>query len=145
MFNLSNNQPEIAAQKWRSQLDYFVTDYEHQLAALTWGLQQEWGDNKDILGIDLQPKPHFVACSPESLEQLNKNTKGQLQEILGIVDGHDQTTEVVIIAIGEGQIKLINFQPEITPPECFALNRDIEQLIASLEIALSKYVTPDVN
>jgi hypothetical protein len=140
MFNLSNNQPEIVAQKWRSQLDHFVTDYEQQLAALAWGLQQEWGDNQDILGIDLQPTPHFVACSPESLEKLNKNTKGQIQEILGIVDGRDQATEVVIIAIGEGQIKLINFQPETTPPDCFALNGDIEQLIDSLETALSKYV-----
>jgi hypothetical protein len=140
MFNLSNNQPEIAAQKWRSQLDHFVTDYEQQLAALAWGLQQEWGDNQDILGIDLQPTPHFVACSPESLEKLNKNTRGQIQEILGIVDGRDQATEVVIIAIGEGQIKLINFQPETTPPDCFALNGDIEQLIDSLETALSKYV-----
>ncbi len=140
MFNLSNNRPEIAAQKWRSQLDSFVVDYEQQLAALAWGLQQEWGDNKDVLGIDLQPTPHFVACSPESLEQLNKSTRGQLQEILGIVDGHDQATEVVIIAIGEGQIKLINFQPETTPPDCFTLHEDIEQLIASLEIALSKYL-----
>jgi hypothetical protein len=140
MFNLSNNQPEIVAQKWRSQLDHFVTDYEQQLAALAWGLQQEWGDNQDILGIDLQPTPHFVACSPESLEKLNKNTRGQIQEILGIVDGRDQATEVVIIAIGEGQIKLINFQPETTPPDCFALNGDIEQLIDSLETALSKYV-----
>lgn len=140
MFNLSNNRPEIAAQKWRSQLDSFVIDYEQQLAALAWGLQQEWGDNQDVLGIDLQPTPHFVACSPESLEQLNKSTRGQLQEILGIVDGHDQATEVVIIAIGEGQIKLINFQPETTPPDCFALHGDIEQLIASLEAALSKYV-----
>ncbi len=141
MFNLGNNRPEIAEQKWRSQLDHFVQDNEQQLAALAWGLQQEWGESKDILGIDLQPTPHFVACSQESLEELNQNTRGQLQEILGIIDGYDQETEVVIIGIGEGQMKLINFQPKITPPNCFATNDDdIDQLIAALEAALAKYI-----
>ena len=70
MFNLGNNRPEIAEQKWRLQLDHFVNDYEQQLAALAWGLQQEWGESQDVLGIDLQPTPHFVACSQESLEKI---------------------------------------------------------------------------
>lgn len=140
MFDLSNNRPEIAAQKWRSQLDSFVSDYQLQLAALAWGLQEEWGESNDVLGIDIQPAPHFVACSPESLEQLNKSTRGQLQEILGIVDGYDKATEVVIIAIAEGQIKLINFQPQTTPPDCFAIDGDIDQLIATLETAMDKYL-----
>ena len=140
MFNLGNNRPEIAEQKWRSQLDHFVDDYEQQLAALAWGLQQEWGENKDVLGIDLVPTPHFVACSQESLEKLNRNTRGQLQEILGIVDGYDQAKEIVIVVIGKGQVKLINFQPETPPSECFAAtDGDIDQLIASLELALIKY------
>ncbi|MDJ0567604.1 MAG: hypothetical protein QNJ53_01015 [Pleurocapsa sp. MO_192.B19] len=141
MFNLGNNRREIAEQKWRSQLDRFVQDNQQQLAALAWGLQQEWGESKDILGIDLQPTPHFVACSQESLEQLNQNTRGQLQEILGIIDGYDRETEVVIIGIGEGQMKLINFQPKTTPPNCFAIiNDDLDQLIAVLEAALAKYI-----
>lgn len=141
MFNLGDNRAEIARQKWRSQLDLFVTDNESQLAALAWGLKQEWGDSNDVLGIDLQPTPHFVACSPESLEKLNKNTRGQIQEILGIVDGYDHQTEVVMIAIGEGQIKLINFQPETTPPECFAAtDGDLDKLIDTLETNIAKYV-----
>ena len=141
MFNLGDNRSEIARQKWRSQLDLFVTDNESQLAALAWGLKQEWGDSNDVLGIDLQPTPHFVACSPESLKKLNKNTRGQLQEILGIVDGYDPQTEVVIIAIGEGQIKLINFQPEATPPNCFAAtDDDLDKLINTLETNLAKYL-----
>lgn len=141
MFDLGGNKPEIAEQKWRSQLDLFVNDYEVQLAALAWGLKQEWGEDGDVLGIDLQPKPHFVACSPESLAKLNKNTKGRLQEILGIVEGYDSETEVVIIGIGQGQIKLINFQPEPTPGECYAAtDRDLDRLIASLETILAQYI-----
>ncbi|MBE9045244.1 hypothetical protein IQ255_12705 [Pleurocapsales cyanobacterium LEGE 10410] len=141
MFDLGNNRPEIAAQKWRAQLDFYVSDYESQLAALVWGLQQEWGENEDVLGIDLQPTPHFVACSRESLEKLNRDTRGRLQEILGIIDGYDRATEVIIIGIGEGQIKLINFQPEITPADCFTeISLDLDQLISTLEAALSQYI-----
>ena len=141
MFDLGNNRPEIAQQKWRSQLDSFVIDRELQLAALAWGLKQEWEDSNDVLGIDLKPTPHFVACSKESLEKLNKNTRGQLQEILGIVDGYDPEAEVVIIAIGDGQVKLINFQPESTPAECFAASdQDIDRLISTLEADLVKYI-----
>ena len=141
MFDLGDNRPEIAEQKWRSQLDFFVTDYEQQLAALAWGLKQEWGESKDVLGIDLKPTPHFVACSQDNLEKLNRNTKGRIQEILGIVDGHDPALEVVIIVIGEGQVKLINFQPETTPSDCFAAtDGDIDQLISTLETALNKYI-----
>lgn len=141
MFNLGKNRPEIAEQKWRSQLDHFVDDYEEQLAALAWGLQQEWGEINDVLGVDLEPTPHFVACSQESLENLNRNTRGQLQEILGIVDGYDPAKEIVIVVIAKGQVKLINFQPETTPPECFAAtDGDLDQLIATLESALAKYI-----
>lgn len=140
MFDLGNNRPEIAQQKWRSQLDLFVSDYEQQLAALAWGLKQEWQDSDDVLGIDLQPTPHFVACSQESLKKLNKNTRGIVQEILGIVDNYDPAVEVVIIGIAEGQVKLINFQPEITPAECFTANNDIDALISTLEKAMSEFI-----
>ena len=142
MFDLGNNRPEIAKQKWRAQLDLFVTDYEQQLAALAWGLKQEWGESDDVLGIDLEPTPHFVACSRESLEKLNKNTRGIVQEILGIVDNYDPTLEVVIVGIGSGQVKLINFQPEISPPDCFSTaNKDLDDSIADLESALTNYIS----
>ena len=142
MFDLGKNKPDLEQQKWRSQLDRFVIDNEPQLAALAWALKQEWGeDNNDVLGIDLVPTPHFVACASENLETLNKNTKGQLQEILGIVDGHNPELEVVMIAIGEGQLKLINFQPETPPPDCFAkTDGDVDRLSATLETALTKYI-----
>ena len=141
MFDLSNNRPEIAEQKWRSQLDLFVSDYEQQLAALAWGLKQEWQDSDDVLGIDLKPTPHFVACSKASLEKLNRNTRGMIQEILGIVDNHDPAVEVVIIGITEGQVKLINFQPEATPEECLAAtNGDLDELISTLETAMAEYI-----
>jgi hypothetical protein len=141
MFDFGDHRPEIAEQKWRSQLDLFVKDYEQQLAALAWGLKQEWGECDDILGIDLQPTPHFVACSQDSLEKLNQNTKGIVQEILGIVDHYDPELEVVIVGIGQGQIKLINFQPQPSPVECLAAtNQDLDELISTLETALSEYV-----
>lgn len=141
MFNLGNNRPEIAAQKWRSQLDLFVNEYEIQLAALTWGLQQEWDDLETILGIDLQPTPHFVACAKTDIEKLNKNTRGQIQEILGIIDGYNRETEIVIMAIGEGQVKLINFQPPQPPPDCFnSTTKDIDSLLKILETALGQYI-----
>jgi hypothetical protein len=142
MFDFGDHRPEIAEQKWRSQLDLFVTDYEQQLAALVWGLKQEWGESDDILGIDLQPTPHFVACSQDSLEKLNQNTKGIVQEILGIVDHYDPELEVVIVGIGQGQIKLINFQPKKSPAECLAAtDQDLDGLISTLETALSEYIS----
>ena len=141
MFDLGNNRPEIAEQKWRSQLDFFVADYEEQLAALAWGLKQEWEESDDVLGIDLQPTPHFVACSQESLEKLNRNTRGIVQEILGIVAGYDSELEVVIVGIGDGQLKLINFQPKLTPAECFAAtDGNIDELISILEAAMVEYI-----
>lgn len=141
MFDLGDNRPEIAEQKWRSQLDFFVNDFQQQLAALAWGLKQEWAESNDVLGIDLKPAPHFVACSQEELLKLNRNTRGRIQEILGIVDGYDPEVEVVIIGIGDGQIKLINFQPEISPADCFAAtDGDLDRLISSLETSLADYI-----
>lgn len=139
MFQFSSNQPQAATEKWRSQLDRFIEENETKLAALAWSLQQEWNNDDLVLGIDLQPKPHFVACAKEDLEQLNHNTKGHLQEILGIIDGYKRDTEVVIIAIGDGQIKLINFQPATPPPDCAKeVVEDIDRLIELLEANMSE-------
>ena len=138
MFQFGGNQPQ-AAEKWRMQVDRFVDENETKLAALAWGLQHEWNDNSLVLGIDLKPKPHFVVCAKKDLEQLNQKTKGHIQEILGIVDGYQRDSEVIIITIGEGQIKLINFQPEIPPPMCAEkVTEDIDGLIALLEANLTE-------
>ncbi len=138
-FGSSKN--EQTQEKWRWQIDNFVDEHETELAALTWSLQQEWNDNNHtVLGIDLKPEPHFVACDKEQLEKLNKSTKGFLREILGLLDGYDPKTEVLNLVIGEGQVKLIHFQPQIPPPECSAsLETDIDSLIADLETKLKKY------
>lgn len=138
MIRFGGNQDNKAEDKWRWQLDNFARDRQQELAALAWGLQQEWGDFDNILGIDLQPSPHFVKCSREAIEQLNRNTNNQLQEILGIIDGYKPEEEVVIIAIGAGQIKLINFQVEPAPSVCFEEAKgDIDALISSLEASLA--------
>jgi len=130
-----NNVPE---EKWRWQLDNFVDKHEQKLAALAWGLQKEWGELDSLLGIDLKPKPHFVACSKDSLEKLNKSTKGRIQEILGLMDGYQREQEVLILAIGEGQVKLLHFQPETNPHKCFIEeNQDIDALITFLESAMT--------
>jgi hypothetical protein len=125
---------DTVTDKWRWQLDRFVRENQTELAALAWGLKQEWQDSTDTLGIDLQPQPHFVACSKEAIERLNSNTQGHLQEILGLIDGYKPELEVLAIAIGNGQVKLIHFQPETTPPNCFDnLQIDLDTLIVTLE------------
>ncbi len=134
MIGFGSLPPDDAKNNWRSQLDQFVKANEKELAALAWGLSLEWGDRNDILGIDLKPKPHFVACSREAIETLNRQVNHRLQEILGILDGYKPEEEVAIIGIGDGQIKLINFQPKLPPPECFEqIEEDIDTLIKQLE------------
>lgn len=143
MFNLNQNLPNTKDNQWRIELDQFVQKYEKELSALAWGLTQEWQNKTEILGIDLKPKPHFVACSRTAIEQLNQNVNGNLQEILGIIDNYDPQTEIVIIAIGEGQVKLINFMPKIPPQNCFKeLNLNLDQLITKLEhLMLEKFTS----
>src|SRR4028118_1982094 len=108
-------QPEKAEDKWRRQLDQFVKANQQELAALAWGLFQEQGESDNTLGIDLEPTPHFVYCPKEAIEALNRKANNQLQEILGVVDAHKPEQDVVIIGIGNDQIKLIQFEPE--PPQ----------------------------
>lgn len=133
-----NNQTQ---EKWRWQIDNFVEANSTQLAALTWGLQQEWNDDNDtILGIDLKPQPHFVACNKEQIEKLNRSTKGHLQEVLGLIDGYQPDIEVLNLVIGEGQVKLIHFQPQTSPPDCLqAEQKDLDSLIETLEVKLKEY------
>jgi hypothetical protein len=141
MFNIDRNIPNTPENKWRMKLDRFVQANQKELAALAWGLQQEWDNSDNTLGIDLKPKPHFVVCSRKSLETLNKNVNGQIQEILGILDGYKRDEEVAVVAIGEGQIKLIHFQPKLTPANCFAeVNKDVDRLIELLETRLGEHM-----
>ena len=136
----SNTPPDNAENSWRYQLDDFVRENEQELAALAWGLLQEWGNRNNTLGIDLKPKPHFVACSREAIEKLNRKVNYQFREILGILDGYEPSREVVIIAIGNGQIKLINFMSNPPPPDCFDRATDLDALIERLEQEMNRYI-----
>lgn len=142
MLPFGQTLPDDTANQWRYQLDQFVKANQSHLAALAWGFRQEWADTDNSLGIDLKPQPHFISCSRDALEKLNQQVDNQLQEILGILDGHNPETEVVIIAIGEGQVKLIHFEANPSPPECFnQLGADLDGLIATLETELQQKVT----
>ncbi len=135
-------QPERAEDQWKRQLNQFAQDNKQELAALTWGLFLERGESKDTLGIDLQPTPHFVYCPRNAIEQLNSKLQNQIQEILGIVDAHEPEKEVLIIGIGNDQIKLIQFEPEPPPPACFEqVGKDVDTLLDLLEQRLKASVT----
>ncbi len=139
MIMLGSPQPERAEDKWKHQLARFAKDNQQELAALSWGLFLERGDSEDTLGIDLQPTPHFVYCPKAALEQLNRNVEGYIQEILGIVDANKPDKEVLIIGIGNDQIKLIQFEPEPSPPACFEqVGKDVDSLLDLLEQRLKE-------
>ncbi|MCC5598313.1 beta-carboxysome assembly chaperone CcmS [Nostoc favosum] len=129
-----NSQPESGDNKWRRQLDKFVKANQQELAALFWGLWLANGDSQGTIGIDLQPTPHFVYCPKEQIEKLNIQVENRLQEILGIVENHKPEVEVVMIGIGKGEIKLIQFAPEPPPPICFEeVGKDVDGLLDVLE------------
>ncbi len=139
MIMFGTPQPERAEDKWKHQLDQFAQDNQQELAALAWGLFLERGESEDTLGIDLQPTPHFVYCPRNAIEELNRKAKNQLQEILGIVDAHKPEQEVLIIGIGNDQIKLIQFEPEPPPSSCFEqVGKDVDTLLKKLEQRLKE-------
>ncbi|YAF97570.1 MAG: hypothetical protein AB3A66_07905 [Nodularia sp. CChRGM 3473] len=134
-----STQPETGDSKWRRQLDKFVKENQRDLAALFWGLWLENGDSKGTIGIDLQPTPHFVYCPQAAIEDLNHKVENRLQEILGIVENHQPEVEVVMIGIGKGEIKLIQFAPEPPPPDCFEqVAQDVDGLLELLEQRMSE-------
>ncbi len=142
MIGFGKTLPDDTANQWRYQLDQFVKANQSQLAALAWGFRQEWADTDNSLGIDLKPQPHFISCSRGAIERLNQQVDNQLQEILGILDGHNPETEVVMIVVGDGQVKLIHFEANPSPPECFSnCGADLDNLIATLETELQQKVT----
>lgn len=125
--------------KWRVELDKFVRDNHRDLAAVFWGLWLQNGNQQGTLGIDLQPSPHFVYCPQGAIEVLNEKVENRLQEILGIIDHHDPEVEVLMIAIGKGELKLIQFASEPPPPVCFAeVGKDVNELLDLLEGKLNE-------
>lgn len=134
-----STQPDIPKAKWLHKLDKFVKAHHLELAALSWGLWQQNGKSKGTIGIDLQPKPHFVYCPQESIEKFNDNVDNKLQEILGLIENHKPEAEVLMIAIGKEQIKLVYFELETPPPVCFEqVNLDVDGLLDFLEVRMSE-------
>jgi hypothetical protein len=134
-----SNQSEVGDKQWRSQLDRFVKENQPELAALFWGLWLANGDSQGTIGIDLQPTPHFVYCPQAAVEKLNHQVENRLQEILGIVENHQPEKEVVMIGIGKGEVKLIQFAPEPAPPKCFEqIGQDVDDLLELLEQRMSQ-------
>jgi hypothetical protein len=133
-----STQSESGDSKWRSQLDRFVKANQQELAALSWALWLENGDSQGTIGIDLQPTPHFVYCPQAAIEKLNDNVENRLQEIIGIIEHHQPEVEVLMIGIGKGEVKLIQFAPEPAPPDCFAqMGQDLDGLLDLLEQRMS--------
>ncbi len=119
---------------WRHQLNKFVKANQRELAALSWGFWLANSDRPDTLAIDLKPTPHFISCPKAELEKLNQNVDNHIQEILGVIDGYQADKEVVILAIGNSQIKLIQFLSEPPPPICYAeIAADVGTLVQLLE------------
>jgi len=139
MIMFGNPQPIGEEGNWRQQLDQFAKENQQELAALSWGLFLEKGESDHTLGIDLEPTPHFVFCPKAAIEKLNSQVNNQIQEILGFVDAHQPEKEVLIIGIGKGQIKLIQFEPQPAPPVCFdQVAADVDTLLERLEQRLSE-------
>jgi hypothetical protein len=125
--------------KWRLELDKFVKENQRDLAALFWGLWLENGDQQGTVGIDLQPSPHFVYCPQSAIAVLNERVENRLQEILGIIDHNNPEAEVLMIAIGKGELKLIQFAPEPSPQVCFEeVGKDVNELLELLEGRLNE-------
>ncbi|WP_414576197.1 hypothetical protein [Anabaena sp. CCY 9402-a] len=136
-----SNQPESGDNKWRSQLDRFVKEHQQELAALAWGLWLENGDKQGTIGIDLQPTPHFVYCPQEAVEKLNNNVENRLQELIGIIEHHQPEVEVLMIGIGKGEVKLIQFAPEPAPQVCFEqVGKNVAGLLDLLEQRMTEAI-----
>ncbi|MBD1927917.1 hypothetical protein H6F74_16940 [Trichocoleus sp. FACHB-90] len=136
-----STSPDSGEKNWRNQLNQFVKANQQELAALAWGLWLENGDTKGTLGLDIKPKPHFVYCPKQAIEALNNQVENKLQEILGVVDAHKPEVEVLIIGIGEGQIKIIQFEPDPPPPICFEqVGADVDTLLERIEQGMAEQI-----
>jgi len=139
MIKFNHNPLNQNQNNWQHQLDKFVKANQKELAALAWGLNLEQGETDKTIGIDLKGTPKFVYCSRAAIETLNRNVDDKIQEILGLIDGYKPEVEVLMIAIGNGQIKLVYFQPEVSPPNCFEqLSQNVDALLEILETGMSK-------
>jgi hypothetical protein len=120
--------------QWRDQLDRFVKQNSQEIAALAWGIHQRDPDSDATLGIDIDPKPHFVTCPRSAIETLNQKVDNRLREMMGVIDNHNPEVEVLLIGIGKGQLQAVQYKPQPEPPQCFEeVGEDVDTLIDRLE------------
>ncbi len=138
MFGFGRPPSPSPDQQWMQTLDIFVRAQQREFAALTWALAQEQADPPETLGIDLRPTPHLIACPKPALESLNRKVGGQLRELLGVIDGYQPERELLLLGIGEGQIKAIVLEPDLPPPDCLAqFDGDVAAVRAAIEPQLA--------
>ncbi len=138
MFGFGSSPLPPPERQWMQVLDSFVREYQREFAALTWALACEARPEREILGLDLRPTPHFVTCPKTAIAALNRKTGDRLREVLGIIDGYQPEQELLLLGIGEGQIKAIMFEPDLPPPDCLAqYGGDVSAARAVLEPQLA--------
>jgi hypothetical protein len=136
-----NLQPEKEEDRWRYELADFAKAHQQELAALSWGLWLENQHNGSVMGIDLQPTPHFVYCPKEAVLKLNETVGSFLQEVVGIVEGFNPEIEVLLVGINQGQLKVIEFVTDPPPPQCFeTVSADVDTLLEQLEQGLRERI-----
>ncbi|MEG5040972.1 MULTISPECIES: beta-carboxysome assembly chaperone CcmS [unclassified Microcoleus] len=142
MFLFDSPESKPNENSWSRKLDKFVKANQNELAALAWGLFLERGEeSEEILAIDIAETARFVYCKKEAVEELNRQVRSHIQEVVGVLNAHKPEKEVAILAIGEGQIKLILFEPKPEPPVCFEeAATDVDTLLAKLEQQMAEYM-----
>lgn len=143
MVESENLSPPTDPETWQN-LKEFVAEHQQLLAALSWRFYQEKEETGEILGLELHPKPQFVACSQHAIETLNQNADNRLREMLGIVEGYKPEEEVLIIGMGRDRLQLVFFTPEPSPPECCEeVGKDLYTLLDEVEAKLADLINSD--
>jgi hypothetical protein len=146
MFDLFDRDPNRPSTRNLKRIDRFVRDYRREFAALVWGYDraiEAQGGDREYLGIDLQPTPHFITCTRPQIEALNTKVDNRLREAIGVLDGYDPTKEVLVVGIADGQVQIIVFLcDDPTPEQEFkTLGVDVDVLLDRLEANMTHELT----
>ncbi|NJN62882.1 MAG: hypothetical protein HC795_16395 [Coleofasciculaceae cyanobacterium RL_1_1] len=146
MFDLFDRDPDRPSTRNLKRIDRFVRDYRREFAALVWGYdraieaQNAQNGDREYLGIDLQPAPHFITCTRAQIEALNAKVDNRLREAIGVLEGYDPNKEVLVVGIADGQVQIIVFLCEDPTPEqeFQALGVGVEDLLDRLEACMTE-------
>lgn len=141
MFDLFNRDPHRPDTRNLKRIDRFVRDYRREFAALVWGYDraiETEGGEREYLGIDVQPTPHFITCTRAQLEALNASVDNRLREAIGVLDGYNPEKEVLVVGIADGQVQLIVFLCDDPTPEAEfrTLGLTVNELLDRLEVQM---------